>query len=119
MNTGRSTMDERRSTMANGRQKGRREEGEKGRHHSPLTTHHSPGTVYRLSSIVFTIIALGAIASACAADTFNYTTGRRQIKVGIVVTHALDVFDNAKNLGSENPDPHVFYVMESRTDLKP
>src|SRR2546423_13444205 len=61
------------------------------------------------------------VCAQCAvgADTFNYGASRRQVKVGIVVSHALDVFDNNKNLGSENPDPHVFYVMESRTDIKP
>src|SRR5438105_3673718 len=80
----------------------------------------APAIVHRLSSIVaLGTLLVSALAAAlpASADTFNYSTGRRQVRVGIVVSHALDVFDpgNAnKNLGSENPDPHVFYVLNSR-----
>src|SRR5205823_3948848 len=64
---------------------------------------------------------LAGTSPRAVSDAFTYSSARRQIRVGIVVSHALDLFDTGDNhsLGSENPDPHVFYVLDSRTDLKP
>src|SRR5207249_492394 len=66
-------------------------------------------------------IVLAAATVRAYADAFTYSSIRRQIRVGIVVSHALDIPDpgTGNNLGSENPDPHIFYILDSRTDLKP
>ncbi|MBM3492988.1 MAG: DUF4159 domain-containing protein, partial [Armatimonadetes bacterium] len=72
------------------------------------------------------LLALGALACAASlagllparsgADAGSYVSQRRQIRVGIIATRALNMPDGS---GSENPDPHVFYVLDARTDLKP
>lgn len=65
-------------------------------------------------------LALGALmgvwGAACVADSQNYASQRRQVRVGIIATRALNMTGGQ---GSENPDPHVFYVLDARTDLKP
>ena len=60
---------------------------------------------------------LGPPRSA-AADAHNYATTRRQVRAAVIVSSALNVQVNNKNL-AENPDPHLFYILDSRTDLKP
>ncbi len=50
------------------------------------------------------------------ADAGTYVSARRQIRVGIITTRALNMPNNE---GPENPDPHVFYILDARTDLKP
>lgn len=71
----------------------------------------------RRSAIVLIALLAGlpAVGGRAAADTYTYSTVRRQIRCGIVVSRAL----NVGNFGSENPDPHVFFVADARTDLKP
>ena len=56
-----------------------------------------------------------AVAQRSHADAFTYSSERRIVRAGILVSSALDI----GNAGPENPDPHVFYVLDSRTDLKP
>src|ERR1041384_6534437 len=64
---------------------------------------------------LFTILGLLVACQAARADTATYATQRRQVRCGIVVSKALEVANN----GPENPDPYIFYVLNSRTDLKP
>ncbi len=72
---------------------------------------------YGLSVRITLVGALLVLAAGSAlADAQTYSSQRRQIRVGIIATRALDL---PGNQGSENPDPHVFYVLDSRTDLKP
>ncbi len=79
------------------------------------------GRVGLPSVVLILLLAAGVVR----ADTFTYSTVRRQIRVGIVVSHALDVPgkpDPATGkpiLESENADPYVFYIADSRSDLKP
>lgn len=49
------------------------------------------------------------------ADAFTYSTQRRPVRAGILVSRAL----NVGNFGPENTGTHLFYVLDSRTDLKP
>jgi hypothetical protein len=59
---------------------------------------------------------LTTLPERAGSDAGTYATQRRQIRVGIIATRALNMPNGE---GSENPDPHVFYVLDSRTDLKP
>lgn len=52
------------------------------------------------------------------ADSHTYASVRRQVRAAILTSSALDFTVNGQQ-APENPDPHVFYVMDSRTDLKP
>lgn len=78
---------------------------------------------------LFLIAALGAIFVAALmtrtertahADANTYATLRRKVRCAILTSSALNVPVPAPaNVSPENPDPHVFYVLDSRTDLKP
>jgi len=68
--------------------------------------------------ILSVVAAVALLTGRAPSDTFTYSTSRRQVRVGIVASEALKVGANGIN-GSENPDPYIFYVMESRHDLKP
>lgn len=50
------------------------------------------------------------------ADADAYVSQRQVIRVGMLVSSAVDM---GGTLGPENPDPNFFYVLDSRTDLKP
>lgn len=67
---------------------------------------------------VFTaLLLLGAMTlpqQAVRADATTFSTTRRQFKVGILLMDSTNVGN-----GPENPDPFVFYIAESRKDLKP
>lgn len=52
--------------------------------------------------------------SRTSADVTNYFSSRRQVKVCVLVSNA-SVLGNAK----ENGTPHLFYILDKRTDLKP
>lgn len=67
------------------------------------------------------LLAAGAFAPprAVQADAHTYVSTRRQVKVGILTSSALEVVANNVDYGSENPDPHFFYVLDSRSDVKP
>src|ERR1700709_2513333 len=68
-------------------------------------------------SICTAIIAIAALISGTGhsyADVTNYISTRRQIKVCVLVSNA-SVVGNAK----ENGTPHLFYILDKRTDLKP
>ncbi len=60
-------------------------------------------------------LALPSLRGAAAADAVTYASTRQIVRAGIIASSAL----NIGSTGSENPDPHVFYVLESRADLKP
>ena len=62
------------------------------------------------------LLALTALPETGRSDAGSYASQRRQIRVGIIATRALNMPNGE---GSENPDPHVFYVLDARTDLKP
>ncbi len=49
------------------------------------------------------------------ADTHSYASERRQIKVCVLVSSAASGVGG----GPENVTPHVFYILDRRTDLKP
>src|SRR5687767_11280251 len=72
----------------------------------------------RIGIILSVVAAVALLTGRAPSDTFTYSTARRQVRVGIVASEALKVGTNGIN-GPENPDPYVFYVMESRRDLKP
>ena len=65
-----------------------------------------------------TSLTLAVAASTLFADAFTYTTIRRQLRVGMVISSAQNV-GTSSGPSPENPDPHVLYVLDSRTDLKP
>ena len=73
------------------------------------------GAPVRVASALVWVM-LVALNGVALGDAQTYSSQRRQIRVGIVATRALSL---PGNQGSENPDPHVFYVLDSRTDLKP
>lgn len=54
-------------------------------------------------------------ATTAHADTHSYASERRQIKACVLVTSAAPGVNN----GPENVTPHVFYIMDRRSDLKP
>src|SRR5437667_11868892 len=70
----------------------------------------------RARYIILGILLGCALLPPAGADTFTYSSTRKVIHVGIVVSAALDI---GNGLGSENPDPHVWYIADSRTDLRP
>ncbi len=66
------------------------------------------------------IALLGPLPSnRAAADATTYTTTKRQIRAAILTSSAINVQGAPGKISPENPDPHVFYVLDSRTDLKP
>jgi len=65
------------------------------------------------------LVVMGSILSAIVyGDAQSYSSIKRQVKVGILTTSALNV-TVPSGTSPENPDPHVFYVAEKRSDLKP
>ncbi len=69
------------------------------------------------------LLALAGAAVGCCsgidrarADADAYVSQRQVIRVGVLVSSAVDM---GGTYGNENPDPHVFYVLDARTDLKP
>lgn len=66
--------------------------------------------------IAMAALLAASLGRAAFADAQTYASQRRQVRVGIIATRALN---QPGNQGSENPDPHVFYVLDARTDLKP
>jgi len=54
-------------------------------------------------------------ATTASADTHSYASERKQIRAGVLVTNAAPGIGG----GPENVTPHVFYIMDRRTDLKP
>jgi hypothetical protein len=52
------------------------------------------------------------------AAAYAYSTTRRTFKVGILLLESTIVAANP-TVGPENPDPYVFYLADTRTDLKP
>src|SRR5437016_4797750 len=73
--------------------------------------------IFNLISIaVVAATLLGVWPGGASADTFTYASQRRQVRAGIIATRALEL---PGGYGSEIPDPHIFYVLDSRSDLKP
>lgn len=62
-------------------------------------------------------------AERALGDATTYATARRQVRCGVVVCSALDyTFNNASGTtvtAPENTGTHIFYILDSRTDLKP
>jgi hypothetical protein len=80
-------------------------------------TQPAAGNLGMAMRVALGLMLLGiALPGTASADAHFYASVRHQVRVGIVVSQALDA---GGTLGSENPDPHVFYVLDSRTDLKP
>lgn len=69
----------------------------------------------RYIAAVLLTAALVWLPREARPDAATYVSQRQLVRAGIVVCSAL----NMGNSGPENPDPHVFYVLDSRTDLKP
>ena len=69
----------------------------------------------RIGIFLSTVAAVALFTGRAPSDTFTYSSARRQVRVGILTSEAL----RQGNLGSVNPDPYVFYVLDSRQDLKP
>lgn len=61
------------------------------------------------------VALLTAMVVPVQADVFNYAPQRRQIKACVLVTNTIV----GAGLRPQNAAPHVFYVMERRTDVKP
>ncbi len=60
------------------------------------------------------LLTVGA-AIPVQADTHSYASERRQIKACVLVTNAI----TGTGGGPQNVTPHVFYIMDRRSDLKP
>lgn len=70
----------------------------------------------RLLTLPAGVVALALLGLAPAnGDAGTYITQKRLVRCGIIASSAL----NVGTYGSENPDPHLFYVVDSRTDLRP
>ena len=60
-------------------------------------------------------LMVGSQLTPAHADTHSYASERRQIKACVLVSSAAPGIGG----GPQNVTPHVFYVMDRRTDLKP
>ena len=61
------------------------------------------------------LLTVQAAVTPAQADTHSYASERRQIKACVLVTNAAPGVGG----GPENVTPHVFYILDRRTDLKP
>ncbi|MBC7808894.1 MAG: DUF4159 domain-containing protein, partial [Akkermansiaceae bacterium] len=52
------------------------------------------------------------------AEAVTYSTSKRTYKVGILLLDST-IDPAAPGRGPENPDPHLFYIADQRTDIKP
>lgn len=67
------------------------------------------------SLILFVLLLLqGSMVSAQVATT--YSSNKRTLKAGILLLDSTDIGDGR---GPENPDPYIFYIADSRNDIKP
>jgi hypothetical protein len=81
----------------------------------------APGSVAAALLCVTTMGAfIGApvFAPRATADAHTYTTSRRIVRAAILTSSALNI-PIGNIVSPENPDPHVFYILDARTDLKP
>jgi hypothetical protein len=72
--------------------------------------------------IIGTLLGCGLLTTKGYADSFVYNNQQRVVNVGMLVCAAENIANkNGAFPGSypENPDPNFFYVLDSRTDLKP
>ncbi|WP_309717547.1 PQQ-binding-like beta-propeller repeat protein [Armatimonas sp.] len=60
------------------------------------------------------VLLLATTAQAQVATT--YSSNKRTLKVGILLLDSTDINDGR---GPENPDPFIFYIADSRNDVKP
>ncbi len=83
-----------------------------------------PGRAAALAAVSVAVVpfALGSallIAPRAAnADSTTYSSSKRTYKVGILLLEST-IDPLAPVRGPENPDPHLFYIADQRTDLKP
>ena len=80
----------------------------------------------RFQQIAVALITAAGLIGCClprpaSADATTYSSTKRQFKVGILLLDSTIVTTNATQIarGPENPDPYVFYVADSRSDVKP
>jgi len=66
---------------------------------------------------MYSLLALAAVIlqPGVSADSHTYSSVRRQIRAGILISSAFQTSTGVR----DNPDPHVFYIADSRLDLKP
>jgi|GEM_PF-3383046 len=72
--------------------------------------------------IIGTLLGCGLLTTKGYANSFIYNNQQRVVNVGMLVCAAENIANkNPAFPGSypENPDPNFFYVLDSRTDLKP
>lgn len=81
---------------------------------------HNMNGVPRLAvAAMLCAMAFAVPQPRAAADAHTYTTTRRLVRAAVLTSSALNIQISANVVSPENPDPHVFYVLDSRTDLKP
>jgi hypothetical protein len=68
-----------------------------------------------LSVVLGILLSSVLLPARVAADSSTYSTQRRLVRAGVLVCSAL----NEGNFGPENTGTHIFYILDSRTDLKP
>ena len=82
------------------------------------------GWIATCSKGLIALATLSCLGTASSADITTYSTNKRVFKVGVLLVDSTG-FNFGTNPpaplpgGPENPDPHVFYVADSRQDLKP
>ena len=82
------------------------------------------GWIGNCSKGLIALAAFSCLSSASSADITTYSTNKRVFKVGVLLVDSTG-YNFATNPpaplpgGPENPDPHVFYIADSRQDLKP
>lgn len=65
------------------------------------------------------VMMLGVpVAQRADADAFTYSTVRRPVRAGVLVSRAINVSTPA-GPRPENTGTHIFYILDRRTDLKP
>lgn len=68
----------------------------------------------KLAAYAALVVAAGVITGSGVrprADTYSYASQRRQIKAGVLVVGSIG--------SAENSVPHLFYILDRRTDMKP
>jgi len=64
------------------------------------------------------VLMAGVATPRARADAFTYSSVRRPVRAGILVSSALKV-NTPNGPRPENTGTHVFYILDRRTDLKP
>ncbi|WP_395093096.1 hypothetical protein [Armatimonas sp.] len=67
-----------------------------------------------LSLLAVVVLTVATVVHAQVATT--YSSNKRTLKVGILLVDSTDINDGR---GTENTDPFIFYIADTRADLKP